>query len=49
MFPLRDPFLGSRLDPRAAAIAASAEESRRGNLTVSPDAPPLVHLHETSR
>jgi len=37
-----DPFFRSRLSPRAAEIAASAEESERGNLTVSPDAPSLA-------
>jgi hypothetical protein len=39
MFPLRDPFFRSRLGPRAAAIAAWAEENKRGNLPVSPFAP----------
>ena len=43
MFPLRDPFFSSRLSARAAAIAAHAEESLRGNLTVSPFAPSLAH------
>ena len=42
MFPLRDPFFRSRLNPRAAAIAAQAEEKVRGNLTVSPFAPSLA-------
>jgi hypothetical protein len=46
MFPLRDPFFRSRLGPRAAAIAASAEESKRGNLTVSPSAPSLTRARE---
>jgi hypothetical protein len=43
MFPLLDPFVTSRLSPRAAAIAALAEENDRGNLTVSPGAPSLAH------
>ena len=43
MFPLRDPFFRARLSPRAAAIAARAEEKVRGNLTVSPHAPSLAH------
>jgi hypothetical protein len=43
MFPLLDPFFTLRVSPRAAAIAARAEENKRGNLTVSPNAPSLVH------
>jgi hypothetical protein len=43
MFPLRDPFFRSRLSPRAAVIAARAEEKEGGNLTVSPFAPSLAH------
>jgi hypothetical protein len=43
MFPLLDAFFTSRLSPRAAAIAARAEENDRGNLTVSPGAPSLAH------
>jgi len=43
MFPLLDPFFPLRLSPRAAAIAARAEENKRGNLTVSPFAPSLAH------
>jgi hypothetical protein len=42
MFPLLDPFFGSRLSPRAAEIAPSAEERERGSLTVSPGAPSLA-------
>jgi hypothetical protein len=42
MFPLLDPFFGSRLSPRAAEIAASAAEKKRGNLTVSPEVPSLA-------
>src|SRR5204863_2905896 len=41
VFPLRDPFFRSRLSPRAAAIAAPAEEKEGGNLTGSPFAPSL--------
>ena len=37
------PVFRGRLSPRAAEIAAWAKESRRGNLTVSPDAPSLAH------
>ena len=43
MFPSRAPFFRGRLSPRAAEIAACAEEKERGNLTVSPDAPSLDH------
>jgi hypothetical protein len=43
MFPPRAPFFRDRLSPRAAAIAAWAEEKERGNLTVSPKAPSLDH------
>ena len=43
MFPSRAPFFRDRLGPRAAEIAAWAEESKRGNLTVSPAAPSLAH------
>ncbi len=43
MFPSRAPFFRDRLSPRAAEIAAWAEENRRGTLTVSPDAPSLAH------
>ena len=43
MFPSRAPFFRGRLSPRAAGIAARAEENARGNLTVSPDAPSLAH------
>jgi hypothetical protein len=39
MFPVRDP-------PRAAEIAACAEENKRANLTVSPDAPSLARARE---
>jgi hypothetical protein len=47
MFPLRDPFFRSRLRPRAAEIAARAEENERGNLTVSPFTRSLAHGPET--
>ena len=43
MFPSRAPFFRCRLRPRAAEIAAWAEEKERGNLTVSPGAPSLAH------
>ncbi len=43
MFPSRAPFFRDRLSPRAAEIAAWAEERKGGNLTVSPDAPSLAH------
>jgi hypothetical protein len=43
MFPPRAPFFKDRLGPRAAEIAAWAEEEERGNLTVSPYAPSLAH------
>jgi hypothetical protein len=43
MFPSRAPFFRDRPGPRAAEIAAWAQESKRGNLTVSPDAPSLAH------
>ena len=39
MFPLLDPFFRLRLSPRAAAIAARAEEYGGGNLTASRKAP----------
>ena len=37
--PSRAPFFRDRLNPRATEIAAWAEEDKRGNLPVSPDAP----------
>jgi len=43
MFPSRAPSFRDRLDPRAAEIAAWAEEQEGGNLTVSPDAPSTAH------
>jgi hypothetical protein len=43
MFPLLDPFSGSRLGPPVAEIAARTEENKRGNLTVSPFAPSLAY------
>ena len=36
MFPSRAPFFRDRLSPRAAEIAAWAEENKWGNLPVSP-------------
>jgi hypothetical protein len=47
MFPPRAPFFRDRLSPRAAAIAARAEERVGGNLTVSPEAPSLAHGPES--
>jgi hypothetical protein len=49
MFPLSNPFFRERLNPRAAEIAAWAEEKERGNLTVSPKAPSLAHRPEIGR
>ena len=43
MFPSRAPFFRGRLSPRAAEIAAWAEEKESGNLTVCPVAPSLAH------
>jgi hypothetical protein len=48
MFPPRAPFFRDRLSPRAAEIAAWAEEMKRGNLPVSPYAP-SPHRPETAR
>jgi hypothetical protein len=42
-FPSRAPFFRDRLSPRAAEIAAWAEENKKGNRTVSPEAPSLAH------
>ena len=39
MFPPRAPFFRDRLGPRAAEIAAWAEEEEGGNLTVFPRCP----------
>ena len=49
MFPSRAPFFRDRLSPRAAEIAAWAEETEGGNRTVSPDAPSLAHWAETAQ
>jgi len=49
MFPLSNPFFRERLSPRAAEIAAWAEEKERGNLTVSPKAPSLAHRPKVGR
>ena len=43
MFTSRAPFFRCRLGPRAAEIAALAEENTRGNRTVSSGAPSLAH------
>ena len=42
MFTSRAPFFSGRPGSRAAEIAAWAEENKRGNRTVSPDAPSLA-------
>jgi hypothetical protein len=49
MFPPRPPFLRGRLSPRAAEIAARAEERVWGILTVSPFAPSLAHWAEVAQ
>jgi hypothetical protein len=49
MFPSRAPFFRDRLNPRAAEIAARAEEKERGNLTVSPEAPSRAHWAEAAQ
>jgi hypothetical protein len=49
MFPWSAPFFKDRLSPRAAEIAAWAEERDWGNLTVSPGAPSLAHRPESGR
>jgi hypothetical protein len=49
MFPSRAPFFSDRRDPRAAEIAAWAEEKERGNRTVSPAAPSLAHWAEAAQ
>ena len=49
MFPPRAPFFRDRLSPRAAEIAAGAEEKEGGNLSVSPDAPSHAHRQENGR
>jgi hypothetical protein len=49
MFPSLVPFFRCRLSPRAAEIAAWAEESKRGNLPVSPYAPSTAHRPENGR
>jgi hypothetical protein len=46
---LRAPFFMDRLNPRAAEIAAWAEENDWGNLSVSPCAPSHAHRAETAR
>ena len=49
MFPSRAPFFRDRLNPRAAAIAAWAEEKEGGNLPVFPYAPSTVHRPKIDR
>jgi hypothetical protein len=47
--PSRAPFFRFRLNPRAAEIAAWAEENEGGNLPVSPYAPSTAHRRESGR
>jgi hypothetical protein len=49
MFPSRAPFFSDRLSPRAAEIAAWAEENIRGNLPVPPNAPSTTHRPKVGR
>ena len=49
MFPPRAPFFRVRLSPRGAPVAACAEENKRGNLPVSPDAPSTAHRPKVGR
>ena len=49
MFPSRAPFFKERLSPRAAEIAAWAEDKDWGNLPVSPDAPSPAHRPKSGR
>jgi hypothetical protein len=48
-FTPRAPFFQARLGARGAQVAALTEESNRGNLTVSPDAPSLAGAREVGR
>ena len=48
-FPPRAPFFQARLGVRGAQVAALTEESNRGNLTVSPEAPSLAGASEVGR
>ena len=43
------PFFRDHLSPRAAEIAAWAEENKRGNRTVSPGTPSLAHWAESAQ
>jgi hypothetical protein len=47
--PSRAAFFRDHLSPRAAEIAAWAEENKRGNRTVSPDAPSLALWAESAQ
>ncbi len=49
MFPSRAPFFKERLSPRAAEIAAWAEDKDWGNLPVSPNAPSPAHRPKSGR
>ena len=49
MFPSRAPFFRNRLSPRAAEIAAWAEENAGGNLPVPPYAHSPAHRLRDSR
>ena len=47
--PSRAPFFRDRLSPRAAEIAAWAEDKERGNLPVSPYAPSTADRPKSDR
>ena len=49
MFPSRAPFFKGRLSPRAAEIAAWAEDKDWRNLPVSPYAPSPAHRPKSGR
>ena len=49
MCPSRAPFFKERLSPRAAEIAAWAEDKDWGNLPVSPNAPSSAHRPKSGR
>jgi hypothetical protein len=49
MFPSRATFFRCGLSPRAAEIAAWAEETEGGNRTVSPDTRSLAPWAETAQ
>ena len=49
MFPSRAPFFKECLSPRAAEIAAWAEDKDWGNLPVSPNAPSTANRPKIGR